>query len=326
MPAVGAWNRLAWPLVAAGILGVPLLVGRGFYLNVLNFVALYAMVAIGLCLLVGHGGQLSISHAAFFAIGAYGSAILSLRGGMPPVLAILGAQGVAALAAWGIGAVVLRLKGHYLAIATLSFGLVVEVLIKEMSWLTGGLQGLSGIPPLRVGGLVLDTDWRFFYVVWPTTLLVLLFALNMVESRLGRAYRAIKEGEDIARLFGVDARAYKVQLFVVSSVFASLSGSLFAHFVAFVSPATASVMFAIDIIMVLALGGFTMLWGAVVGVAALTAMNEYLTGFAEYKRMIYGLVLVALVLLFPGGLVPGLGAHLARARRVLRRREVAGAR
>lgn len=326
MAARRQWSRLAWPLATAGILGVPLGVGGGFYLNVLNFVALYSMVAIGLCLLVGYGGQLSISHAAFFAIGAYGSAIFSLRLGIHPLPSLLATQVIAALTAWGIGAVVLRLKGHYLAIATLSFSLVVEVLIKEMSWLTGGLQGVSGIPPLRLGGFAFDSDWRFFYVVWPTTMLILLFSLNLVDSRLGRAFRSIKEGENIARLFGVDARAYKVQLFVLSSVFASLSGSLFAHFVTFVSPAVASILFAIDIILVLAVGGFTMLWGAMLGVAVLTGLNEYLTAFGEYKRMVYGLALVLLALFFPGGLLPGVGSHLARARRPLARRETAGAR
>jgi branched-chain amino acid transport system permease protein len=272
----------------------------------MNFIALYSLVAIGLCLLVGYGGQLSISHSAFFAIGAYGTAILSLRFHLSPIISILLTQAVAALIAWGIGAVVLRLKGHYLAIATLSFTIIIEVLSKEMAWLTGGLQGLSSIPPISLSGVLIDSDYRFYYIVWPVTLLALLFSLNLVDSRMGRVFRAIKEDEDIARLFGADVKMYKIKLFVVSSVYASLAGSLYAHFVNFVSPVAGSIMFAIDIMLVLAFGGFTLLWGAMIGTASLTFLNEYLTVFSDYKRAIYGLALVVIILFFPNGLLLGL--------------------
>lgn len=299
-------NRLAWLLVTVGVLVLPLIIGKGFYLNTMNFIALYSMVAIGLCLLVGYGGQLSISHSAFFAIGAYASAIFCLRFKLPPLVTILISQCVSAMVAWGIGAVVLRLKGHYLAIATLSFTIIVEVLVKEMTWLTGGLQGLSSIPSISLVGVLIDSDWRFYFIVWPVIMLLLLFALNLVDSRMGRIFRAIKEDEDIARLFGADVKKYKIKLFIISSVYASLAGSLYAHFVTFVSPVTGSIMFAFDIILVLAFGGFTLLWGAMIGVASLTFLNDYLTAFSDYKRAIYGLALVVIILFFPNGLLLGL--------------------
>lgn len=300
------WNKLAWLPVTAGVLLCPLLLGDGYYLSIMNFIALYAMVTMGLCLLTGYGGQLSISHSAFFAIGAYSSAVFSLKTGLHPLVSIPLSQGLATLIAWGIGAVVLRLKGHYLAIATLSFTIIVEVVIKEAAWLTGGLQGLSGIPPITLGGLALETDMRFYYLVWPVALILLLFALNLVDSRQGRVFRAIKEGEDVARLFGINVKAYKVKLFVLSSIYASLAGSLYAHYVTFISPVAGSIMFAIDIIMVLAFGGFTLLWGGMLGVASLTMLNEYLTVFADYKRAIYGLALIVIMLFFPNGLLQGL--------------------
>jgi len=299
-------NKLAWLLITLGVLLLPFVFGKGFYLNTMNFIALHAMVAVGLCLLVGYGGQLSISHSAFFAIGAYASAIFCLRYHLSPLISILLSQGLSALLAWWIGWVVLRLKGHYLAIATLSFTIIVEVLVKEMAWLTGGLQGLSSIPSISIGGFVIDSDYRFYFVVWPLTMLLLLFSLNLVDSRMGRIFRAIKENEDIARQFGADVKVYKIKLFIVSSVYASIAGSLYAHFVTFISPVTGSIMFAIDIIMVLAFGGFTLLWGAMIGVASLTFLNEYLTVFADYKRAIYGLALVIIILFFPNGLLLGL--------------------
>ena len=132
--------------MTAVILIIPLVFGDKYYLNAMNFIALYSVVAIGLCLLTGYGGQLALSHAAFFAIGAYSSAILSLRTGLHPLISISLAQVISALIAWGIGAVVLRLKGHYLAIATLSFTVIVEVLLKNMVSLTGGLQGFLLYP------------------------------------------------------------------------------------------------------------------------------------------------------------------------------------
>lgn len=299
-------NKLAWLLITPGVLLLPFVFGKGFYLNTMNFIALHAMVAVGLCLLVGYGGQLSISHSAFFAIGAYASAIFCLRYHLSPLISVLLSQCLSALLAWGIGWVVLRLKGHYLAIATLSFTIIVEVLVKEMAWLTGGLQGLSSIPSISIGGFVIDSDYRFYFVVWPLTMFLLLFSLNLVDSRMGRIFRAIKENEDIARQFGADVKVYKIKLFIVSSVYASIAGSLYAHFVTFISPVTGSIMFAIDIIMVLAFGGFTLLWGAMIGVASLTFLNEYLTVFADYKRAIYGLALVIIILLFPNGLLLGL--------------------
>ena len=299
-------DRLAWMLTAVGLFVLPLALGDAYYLTVLIFIGLYSMVALGLCLLLGYGGQLSISHAAFYAIGAYTSAIFCLRYGLHPLVAVLLSQCIAALLAWGIGAVVLRLKGHYLAIATLSFSIIVEVLIREVSWLTGGLQGLSSIPSISLGGFYIDSDWRFYFVVWSLTMLLLLFALNLVNSRMGRVLRAIREGEDIARLFGADVKKYKVKLFIVSSVYASLAGSLYAHYASFISPATASIMFAIEIILVIAIGGYTLLWGAMLGVACLTLLNEYLVALAEFKRTIYGLALILIMIFFPNGVLEGL--------------------
>ena len=299
-------DKLVWLLTAAGLFILPLILGDGYYLSVLNFIALYSMVALGLCLLLGYGGQLSISHSAFYAIGAYTSSIFCLRYGLHPLVSIVLSQCITALTAWGIGAVVLRLKGHYLAIATLSFSIIVEVLIREIAWLTGGLQGLSSIPAISLGGFFIDSDWRFYFLVWSVTMLLLLFALNLVNSRMGRIFRAIREAEDIAGLFGADVKKYKVKLFIVSSIYASLAGSLYAHYATFISPDAASIMFAIEIILVISIGGYTMLWGAMVGVAAITYLNEYLADFAEFKRTIYGLALIAIMLFFPNGVLQGL--------------------
>ena len=306
------WDKTAWIASLSGVLILPVLLGDGFYLNMMNFIALYSMIALGLCLLVGYGGQLSISHAAFYAIGAYSSAVFCLRLGLHPLFAIVLSQCFSALIAWGLGTVVLRLRGHYLAIATLSFGIIIEVLLRELEWLTGALQGMSGIPEISIFGFNFDTDMRFYYLVWPVALLLLLFALNLVNSRMGRVFRAIREGEGIAALFGVNVRKYKVKLFIVSSVYASLAGSFFAHYVTYISPAAGSLMFAIEIILIIAIGGYTTIWGAVIGVVAITYLNEYLALFAEYKQIIYGVTLILIMIFFPNGLLGGIKDLMVR--------------
>jgi len=316
---LGRPDIATWVVVTAFVFLLPAALGDRYYLNAMNFIALYSMVAIGLCLLTGYGGQLSMSHAAFFAIGAYGSSILCLRAGLQPVLAIFLSQIFSALVAWGIGWIVLRLKGHYLAIATLSFTVIIEHLLKNWVKLTGGLQGLSAIPPITIGGFAINTDWRFYFLVWLTVMLLQLFALNLADSRMGRVFKAIKEGEDVARVFGADVKKYKIKLFILSSVYASLAGSFYAHYVTFVSPSVGSVMFAIEIVLVLAFGGYTMLWGAMLGVASINLLNEYLTAFAEYKQLIYGLALIIIMVFFPNGLLQGIKDYGTGVLRLSRR-------
>ncbi|MCI5077449.1 branched-chain amino acid ABC transporter permease [Oricola sp.] len=304
-------------LFLIAMLLVPVVFGTGYYLNMMIFIAILALPALGLSLLSGLAGQLAISHGAFFAIGAYGSAILSARAGLSPVLSTLLAQILVAVIAAGIGAVVLRLRSHYLAIATLSFAIIVELVIEEWRGMTGGMQGMLGIPPMGLFGYEASSDVQFYYVYWPITALMLLFALNLASSRIGRALRAIREGEPIVSSLGIHTAGYKTGIYVVSSVFAGIGGALYAHFVGFVTPATGSIMFAIEIIMVLALGGFDRLWGALIGVALITLLNEYALGFADYKKIILGVTLIAVMLVFPRGLLPGL-IDLARHRRIAR--------
>jgi len=310
-------NTIQVGLFLISMLLVPVIFGPGYYLNMMIFIAVLALPALGLSLLSGLAGQLAISHGAFFAIGAYGSAILSTRAGVNPVLSTLLAQLLVIAIAAGIGAVVLRLRSHYLAIATLSFAIIVELVIEEWRGMTGGMQGMLGIPPIGLFGHEASSDIQFYYIYWPVTALMLLFALNLSSSRIGRALRAIREGEPVVSSLGIHAAEYKTGIYVVSSVFAGVGGALYAHFVGFVTPATGSIMFAIEIIMVLALGGFDRLWGALVGVALITLLNEYALGFADYKKIILGVTLIAVMLVFPRGLLPGL-IDLVRNRRFAR--------
>ena len=211
-----SWNSVRVLLLAAALLALPQVFGQGYYLNTLNFVAVLALPAIGLSLLSGMCGQLAISHGAFFAIGAYGSAILNVRLALDPLLATVLTQAIVVVVSAAIGWVVLRLRSHYLAIATLSFSIIVEVLIKEWPRLTGGQQGMTGIPPYQLGPLQLGSDAAVYYVYWPVTLLMFWFALNLAQSRIGRVLRAIREGEPVVDSLGISVARHKAMIYIVS--------------------------------------------------------------------------------------------------------------
>ncbi|MFT3820734.1 MAG: branched-chain amino acid ABC transporter permease [Rubrivivax sp.] len=299
-------NALHVGLLALVVLQLPLFAGKAYFLSTLVFVAIYALPAIGLSLLSGLCGQLAISHGAFFALGAFGSAVLSKSAGVSPIPASAIACAAVVLISFLIGRIVLRLRSHYLVIATLSFSIIVEVLLKEWSSVTGGQQGLDAIQHYRILGATLEGDAATAVAYWMMTLGVLWFSLNLSQSRIGRTLRAIRESEVAVGSVGLSAPRFKLMIYVVSSLFAGLGGAMYAHYVGFLSPSIGSIGFAMDIIMALALGGFDRLWGALVGVVAITLLNEYSLGFAEFKPIALGVTLVMVMLVFPEGLLPGL--------------------
>ena len=221
-------ERLAPPII--GVLAILLLPAFGSYATSLGIViGLHTIVTVGLCLLMGYAGQVSLGHAAFYGLGAFTSGILTARLGVSPWIALALAVVLCALVAAAIGYPIFRLSGPYLALATLAFGIVVYILFNEAKELTGGPQGLTGIPPLAIGDFAFDTDLKVYFLVWVACVGVFLFSRNVVKSRTGRALRAIHGSEDAALALGVDVAAYKVRVFVLSAAYAGLAGALYAH-------------------------------------------------------------------------------------------------
>ncbi|WP_456431270.1 branched-chain amino acid ABC transporter permease [Thermosulfuriphilus sp.] len=290
-----------------GIIGLiclvtPLFLTNPYYLNVLNIVALHTIIVIGLTLFIGYAGQISLGHGAFYGLGAYGAGILSLYGLNPWLSVALG--GVAAgLAAFVLGLKALRLRGHYLVMATLGFNLIVTLLIIELEDLTGGLTGLPGIPPLYLGGLSLADDRSFYFLAWTVALLSIYLALNLISSRIGRALRAIKAGELAAATVGIDVPRYKLVIFVYSAVLAGLAGGLYAHYLSFISPKTFDIFFSVEIVTMVLIGGVGNIWGALAGAGLLTPLPQVLHFFEDYKDLAYGLILMFILILRPEGLV-----------------------
>lgn len=299
--------------LAAALAG-SLLLGSSYVANLLVVIGLHALPAIGLALLMGYTGQISLGHAAFYGLGAYGAALIGRHLGLDPWLDVLLAAVIVAVIARGIGALVFRLKGHHLAMATLAFGIIVHVGLVELRDLTGGPNGLTGIPPLGLLGRALTSDFAFLPVVWVACILVMALAQNLVSSPLGLSMRAIAESERIAASVGSDIDVVKRHIMMLSGFTAALGGGLYAHYIGYLSPGPFDVGFSIRLLLMVAVGGFASIWGTLFGVAFITLLGEILKPLGSYDVIAYGVLLIATVILFPRGLLAGLADLLAGVR------------
>ncbi len=289
-----------------------------YYIGVLVFVGIYALITICLSLLLGYAGQISLGHAAFFGIGAYASGLLTTRVHMSPWLALVCAMVITGVMAYLIGKPVLKLRGHYLAMATLGFGEIVYIFFTAEVGLTGGPSGFGQIPRLAVGEFIFKKDIHFYYLVWGTIIILLALVLNIIDSRIGRALRSIHGSETAANAMGVNTASYKMQIFVFSAVIASLAGSYYAHFVTFVSPTTFDANMSILLVTMVIVGGMSNVWGAILGAALLSILPEYLRTVGDYDILVYGGVMLVIMMFAPDGLA-GIGTALGR--RLLRKPE-----
>lgn len=303
---------------AAVIFGITLLLGlvsgSNYIANILITIFLHAMPAIGLSLLVGYTGQISLGHAAFYGLGAYGAVILTTRAQVDPWISIAVASLVVSVLAYGIGWIIFRTRGHHLAIATLGLGIVVSVGFVELRQWTGGANGLSGIPPLKIGQLVLDTDTRYMFVAWGACLLMYLAATNLVRSPIGLLMRGIAESERAACSLGTDVAAFKRTILMLSAFMAAFAGGMYAHYVGFISPQPFGTGFSIRLLLMVAIGGFQSIPGVVLGTAFITAVTEPLQQLGYYDVVVFGLLLIIVMVWTPQGLFVGLTQLLARVR------------
>ncbi|MEW5952186.1 MAG: branched-chain amino acid ABC transporter permease [Bacillota bacterium] len=298
-------------LLAAVVILLPLILNNNYYLVTLITVGIYTIVVVGLCLLMGYAGQVSLGHGAFYGLGAYGSAILTVKYGLGPWPAMFLALGLTCLVAYGIGRIAFRLRENYLALATLAFGIIIFIFFNEQVDITGGPSGLGGIPYISFLGYTIKTDLGYYYLVWAFGLVAILLAQNIVHSRIGRALRAIHGSEVAAQSLGVRVFQYKLQIFVLSAGFASVAGSLYAHYITFISPGVFSFKASIDFVLMAVVGGLASVWGPLFGVAAVILLGEFLRHFmphfipgagGEYELIFFGVMLVLIIILTPQGL------------------------
>lgn len=301
-------------LLTALLLLLPLVLVNNYWYEVAIQIGLNAIVCVGLNLLIGYAGQISLGHAGFFGIGAYGTAILSSRYGLPPVMALITTTVGVALLALLVGRPILRLKGHYLAMATLGMGIIISIVIVTEDKFTGGPDGMS-VPALSLFGQAMSGERLWYWVVAVSLVGAVALALNLVESPMGRALRALNGSEVGARVSGIDATRAKVGVFVLSAVFASVAGSLMAHYSGFITPGKASFFHSIELVAMVVFGGMSSTFGAVIGATALTLLPQLLTVLKEYEMVVFGGVMVITMIFFPRGFLPSLMHLLARIRK-----------
>lgn len=290
-------------------------------------IGILTIVIVGLNLLMGYAGQISLGQAAFYGIGAYTSAIMTTLASRHavlvgvsdtwwwPWLAILVGMVVTGAFAYVMGRPILRLRGNYLAMATLGLGIVTYILFREGEDFTGGNDGIPGIPRLAIGTLF--QFWpmqRYYYLVWGAAILVIIIALNIVNSRVGRALRAVHGSEVAANTLGVDTDRCKVQVLVISAMMASLAGSLYAHFQALIAPTPFNFQSSVELVVMAAVGGLASVWGAPFGVTVTFVIREVLRARlhavlhiagGEHELIAYGVILVAIMIFMPEGLTRG---------------------
>ncbi len=286
----------------AAICLAPLIFSDSHFHHLMVLAGIYAILALGLSLFMGYAGQISLGHAAFFGIGAYTTAILTTRYALPSFLAFWASALSAAVIAYFVGRPILKLKGYFLALATLGFGEIFLVIVRESTDLTGGVIGIFGVPWFSLMGFSFDTYLKQYYLIWGVLIGLFIFSKNLVRSKVGRATLAVAASEDAASSVGINVPRMKLQIFVLGAAFAGLAGSLFACIMSTASPEAFSLGFTVLIVMMVILGGMGNLYGPVAGAILLTWLMDILGRYQEYSLPIYSVILILLLVFFPEGI------------------------
>jgi len=296
--------------LAAVIVLLPLLFPSAYYYRVAALVLIFALAATGLNLLMGFAGQVSLGHAGFVGIGGYAVAIGPTHLGLPPWLCVAGGAACCGALAFLVARPILQLKGHYLAIATLGFGLLISIaLTNEAGW-TGGPDGMS-VPRLKLLGWPVAGAAAWYWIAAATFLLGATLAFNLIDSPTGRALRAIHDSEVASRALGVDVARKKLVVFVISAIYASVAGSYLALFNGHITPDIAGFLRSVELVAMVVLGGMGSIPGSIVGAAVLVVLPQTLTALHDYEHMALGLMLMGFMIFLRQGIVPGLAGLLA---------------
>ena len=301
------------PWTGAGLLLlVPVVVTDPYPLRIINMIGINALLALGLNLVIGIAGQLDAGQAGFYAVGAYAAGILSTRFGVSFWLTVLVAGAAAGILALAIGPV-LRLRGVFLAVATLAFGEIVRIVINNWVPVTNGPNGIRYIPFPSLAGFQFDTDRRYYYLVLLCVFIGYAAIARMADSRVGRAMSAVRDNQDAAEVMGVHAIRYKIMAFFVAGVFAGVAGALLAHLQTYISPENFTFLTSVDIIFMVVLGGLGSVPGSIVGAFVVTVAPEWLRFLKDYRIIVYALIILSVLIFAPRGLYGGLD----RLRRML---------
>lgn len=311
MPAGAAgegMNRSSLGFAAALIIWavLPFVVPRNVA-DLLVFTGIYTVAGLGIGLLLGHCGIVNLAQATFYGIGAYASAYCTVMMGLPSLVGFAVGAAVSMTLAYVIGRPILRLTGYFLALGTLALSAIASALFFEWDWLTGGTLGIGGIPKLELFGFALDRPSRYYFFVWIVAFACMAVARNLVDSRTGLMLRAMRDSSTASASLSIDLQSLRTRVFVVCALFGSLAGSLFAHHASFVSTQSFTVDRSISFLLIPVIGGATSIPGIVAGALFITFLPEFLSKLGDIHQILFGLALVAVVVLLPDGLMGALG-------------------
>jgi len=298
-------------IIMAVLVVLPFVLPNSFYVDLAIRMAINAVIVLGLNLLIGFAGQISLGHAGFLGIGAYATAVMPTHFGWHPLLAMAAGAAAAGLLAAIVARPIFKLKGHYLAMATLGLGIIINIVVRTEAQWTGGPDGMP-VPPMSLAGFEISGDKHWYWIVAVLLSVSVWASLNMINSPFGRALRALHGSEVASKVVGVDVVRYKVAIFVLSAVFASIMGSVTAHYVGFVTPNLADFFHSIELVTMVVIGGMASVYGSVVGAVLLTALPQALTSFEGWETVAFGTILMLCMIFMPKGLVPTLSSKFGR--------------
>ena len=290
---------------------LPLILPSTFYVRVVTLVFINALAVLGLNLLMGFAGQVSLGHAGFFGIGAYAVAVGPTHLGIPTWFSLICGTILAGLLAFIVGRPILRLRGYYLAVATLGLGALIAMVVSNEAAITGGPNGMA-VPRLILFGWRAAGPQTWYWISGLTLVIGVWVAINLIDSPTGRAFRAIHDSETAARVLGVNVARYKLTAFILSAIYASVAGSYFVLFDGFVTPETASFLRSIEFVVMAVLGGLGSIFGSVVGAAILVLLPQVLTVFHDYEHIVLGAIVIVFLIFLPVGIVPALATLIRR--------------
>lgn len=289
--------------VSATLIVLPLFIPNRFYFDLANKAMLNAIVCIGLNLMIGFAGQISLGHAAFVALGAYATALLVDSLNFNPLLAIIVSASMAFASAFLIGKPILRLKGNFLAMATLGFGIILYTVFDREIALTGGPDGRA-VSAFQIAGITVTQPEQWYWIIGGVLVLGILAANALIDSPYGRALRGMHGAENAAAAMGVDIARVKLNVFCISAVYASVAGSLFAFSDRFITPSEGTFLRSVELVTMVVFGGMASTAGAIFGAVSLTGLSQASASFSEYKHVIIGVILTFTMTLMPIGVVP----------------------
>lgn len=282
-------------------MALPQFVENRYWLHLANLAGIYAILTLSLNLLTGCTGQFSVGHAGFYGIGAYTSAVLTVKLGLPVWAGFVCAGLMAAFFGVLIGIPTLRLKGLFLGVATMGFGEIMYQIFVNWESVTNGTKGITGVPAPSIGPIVIDSYAKYYYLILFFVVITTILILNLIDSRVGRAFLAIRENEVAAEAMGINSTRYKVLAFTVSAFFAGIAGALYAHEVRFISPESFMAAESSTILAMVVVGGIGHLPGSILGAIALTIIPEFLRSVGDIRLVIYGAAIVAIIIFAPEG-------------------------